>query len=394
MSAQSVTKQSGFVSLFTTIFFMLLLTVITIGFLRLMALEQQQSLNNELSASAGAAAESGVEDGKRAILKYTSLPSGDLLKNELRTAMTNPNCNSLSNSTTIRDALGLSSTGSIIQNDQLLQHYTCLTVSLDSPDYLGRSEAGKSDIFPLRATDVAGYDAVKISWHLISNTTDPKDGDGIPQNYAPSISLPQLANATPATDSWSDLRYPAYLRVQLMGYPSGVPTFTRADMMQRSRTMFLAPGQVGVDASSPPVSMTAADPNPGTFNQNQLAPQMVRCEASPATKIGLYACTAVLSIAPLTSASSNLYLRLTPLYGATRFRVALMRAGSEVQMSEVQPVIDVTGRAHDVYRRIQARVRVNPIVDFPEFAAETTGDICKNMQVSSNAVDYRANVCP
>ena len=38
--------ERGFVSLFTVIFFMLLITIITVGFLRLMAAEQRQALSS------------------------------------------------------------------------------------------------------------------------------------------------------------------------------------------------------------------------------------------------------------------------------------------------------------------------------------------------------------
>src|SRR6266496_6576946 len=102
-------KERGFVSLFTVIFFMLLITIITVGFWRIMAIEQRQSLDNDLTASANAAAQSGIEDAKRAIIKYNSLSNGDPLKAQLEAALTSSECDALTGNNSIRTALNLNS---------------------------------------------------------------------------------------------------------------------------------------------------------------------------------------------------------------------------------------------------------------------------------------------
>src|SRR5258708_7053902 len=103
-------KQAGFVSLFTVIFFTLLITVITVGFLGVVINEQQQSLNNDLTASALNAAESGIEDAKRAILAYFAMPSG-AAKTALYNALTSSQCNALTSDPTAQ-SLGITSNGS------------------------------------------------------------------------------------------------------------------------------------------------------------------------------------------------------------------------------------------------------------------------------------------
>ncbi len=60
-------RQRGAVSIFAVVFSALLLTILTVGFIRLMVSAQQRAINNDLSQSAYDAALAGVEDAKRAV---------------------------------------------------------------------------------------------------------------------------------------------------------------------------------------------------------------------------------------------------------------------------------------------------------------------------------------
>jgi Tfp pilus assembly protein PilX len=393
--------EGGFVSLFSTIFFMLLVTVITLGFIQITATEQQQALNNDLSASALASAQSGIEDGKRAVLKYFSLtnPADKNAYYSQMTAPTSSGCNSITGSQIGTD-LGLSSTGNVVNNSQINQSYSCLTVNLNSPDYLSQSSAGKSHVVPLKAVGNA-YTQIRVSWHLLS-TAVGQDGDGLPgatpgaaPYYAAGPLLYPANSSATHPVGWGQLGFPAYMRVQLFGHQSG-GAFTRNDLTQRSRSVLLVPAQSGTSATTP-INMASVDPNPGTFGTAELTPRTIQCQANPNTNLGTYACTALLELptgANFASTGNNYFLRLTPIYGATHFRVALVNNGSEVNFDQVQPIVDATGRAADVFRRLQARVVVNQQTNYPEFAGEFANDICKNMQVSNNTTDYVANNCP
>jgi len=396
-----VSRESGFVSLFSTIFFMMLVTVITLGFIQITATEQQQALNNDLSSSALASAQSGIEDGKRAVLKFASItnPTDRATYYAQMTAPNASSCSSITGSQVGID-LGLSATGNVVNNSQINQAYSCLTVNLNSPDYLSQSSAGKSEIVPLRAVG-GNFSQVRISWHLLS-TSVGQDGDGLPgatpgtaPYYAAGPLLyPQNASATHPV-GWGQLGFPAYLRVQLFGHPSS-GAFDRNAMTQRSRSVLLVPGQTGQAATSA-INLGTADPNPGAFGDAELSPRTIQCQPTPNSNLGSYACTALLELpagGTFASSANTYYLRVTPIYGATHFRVALVNSGAEVNFDQVQPTIDATGRAADVFRRLQARVIVNAQSKYPEFAAEIANDICKNMQVSTNTADYAANNCP
>ena len=392
MTRQHVAQEQGFVSLFTVIFFMLLITIITVGFLRIMAIEQRQSLDNDLTASANAAAQTGVEDAKRAIIKYNSLSNGDPLKSQLLAALTSSSCNALTGNNSIRSALNLNNNGSVNTQTGLNQYYTCLSVNLNTPDYVGTASNNKSEFVPLKSEDGHPFSQITVSWHLASASVGT-DGDGQPARYAPGLLLPPV---TGGASSWSAQGYPAYLRVQLYGYPDG--NFNRGKMDQLTHTVFLVPNSpsnaAAVDSSTP-VNFETVDPR-GT-DQNKINLVGVKCTGAgtpPNVAIGTYACTARLELpAGQPSTSNNYYLRVTPLYSSTHFRLQLYQGGDVVNFSGVEPQIDSTGRASDVFRRVQSRVRLDNLSNLPEYAAESAGDICKNMQVSDGSY-YQANNCP
>jgi len=390
MSDKLRNDERGFVSLFTVVFFMLLITIITVGFLRIMAAEQRQALDNDLSASAEASAQSGIEDAKRAILKYQSLPDGDPLKAQLLSALTSNNCDALFTNASVRTALNINNTGSINNQPGLNQYYTCLSVNLNTPDYVGQASAGKSEFIPLVSQNGDQYSQILIQWHLASQSIGA-DGDGRPSNYAPGLLLPPV---TGGANSWSTQGYPAYLRVELYGYPNG--NFNRGGIDSLSRSVFLVPNSstnAAAVASTTPINMGTVDPR--GMNQNKINLTGVRCNGTPPNiPLGTYACTARLELENgQPSTSNHYYLRVTPLYGSTHFRLQMIQGGGVVNFSGVEPVIDSTGRASDVFRRIQTRVRPDNLSNLPEYAAESAGDICKTMQVSDGSY-YQGNVCP
>jgi hypothetical protein len=385
-------KEAGFVSLFTVLFFILFITVITLGFLRIMGVEQQQALNNDLTASAIAAADSGVEDGKRAILAYQTT-TDPALKTALGAAFTSGQCDALTGSAIIRNALRLDAGGNVIGNNQLNQNYTCLTIDLTTPDYLNYKSANASDFIPLVAAG-NNFNRIRVSWHLISQTLGPA-GDGVPANYAPGPLLPPVVNVNGnPSNAWSTQGYPAYLRAQIYAYPTGGP-ITRAAIDARTRTMLLVPtpqsNAAGVSATTP-INFGTNDPR--GFEQAKTNLQQIRCINNPAANVGAYACTALLEIPPGQPSANNTYfLRLTPMYGQSHFQLSLMNGNNPVDFNGVQPIVDATGRAQDIFRREQARIRINPVNNLPEFVVESGNTICKNMVVSDGSF-YQANTCP
>ena len=57
-------QQTGVVSIFAVIFSALIMSILTVSFIRLMVVDQKQASDNDLSQSAYDAALAGVEDAK------------------------------------------------------------------------------------------------------------------------------------------------------------------------------------------------------------------------------------------------------------------------------------------------------------------------------------------
>ncbi len=391
MEKNTFNRQQGFVSIFSVLFFTLLAAVITIGFVRLMVIEQQQALDNDSTSRALSAAEAGVEDAKRAIDYYAKL-GGGAEKDAIRAALASDKCDALfTNTSDVAKSIGLVGKNGVLADGQNLR-YTCLNVALNTADYTKPIAANTSQVIALRGeTD---FNQLTVEWHKISNGSGGKDSDGVPANYPLAGDLPRIS------DFGKDgAQPPAFMRLQLIGVPKG--SFNRGDLEARSRIVFLSPQAPGGASET---DFTAAD-NRG-FNSVKSSPIGTKCVATAQAKDneGKYACAFTLTLpgGSLDTKNNNYYLQLTPLYRSTNIRVQLKQknisdpsaASSIVKFNEVQPSIDSTGAAADVFRRVEARVELpDETYATLRYAAEVGDNICKNFYVTNDPAQWQANQC-
>jgi Tfp pilus assembly protein PilX len=350
MSKINNKNQRGFVSIFTVLFFIVFIMVITVGFLRVVSQEQQQSTNDSLTASALSAAKSGIEDGKRALLLYNTTTDSSL-KDSLRAAFDERRCDGIFNSSngTIVDSLELSRDGKVAESANLQQSYTCLTITANTDDFVGKLSEGTSDIIPLRGE--ADFTKFSIGWHGTSPNLD-----GAPRAYSPGSQL----RTRPA---WLTAGYPALMRLQLIAVPKGTYSLDQIE----SQTQFIVPGKSGIIPYD--VTMTGGL-------------SVIGCQGFPPANVTAeYACTTNV-VSPYPSADKILYLRVTALYRDTNIQLKLANATGPVKFDMVEPIVDSTGKTTDVYRRVQARVRLDGQVQLPEYVLETGNNLCKNFAVS------------
>jgi Tfp pilus assembly protein PilX len=381
--------ESGAVSLFLVVFAMLLITIVTLSFLRIMISDQQQSSLNDLSQSAYDSSLAGVEDAKRALIYYqTSCSNGDTSCSTQKADIDSLTCN-----------VGLKKVVTVIANKEvpvaqsqssgdssLNQAYTCVKMKLETADYLGTVQANTSKLIPLKSTGT--FKTVTVEWYMSTDLGTTGTAVSLVPNSAVSKPLYLQTN-------WPSNR-PSLMRTQLMQFGSNfsLDSFDAANSNltnSNANTLFLYPTSAPVGAV-PPITDTS------TFTSDVRqtptgAPKPVKCASNLSG--GGYACTVTITMPQAvgqTDDTRNAYLRLTPLYNATHFRVTL---GDGALFDGVQPSIDSTGRANQQYRRVESRVDlVDTSFPFPEAAVDLTGNLCKDFVITNVASDFKANCTP
>lgn len=377
----------GAVSIFMVIFAMLIIAVVTIGFLRLMTMDQRQATSNDLAQSAYDSALAGVEDAKRALIAYQK--ACDLDSNSCNPALFNntQSCNSALLGLGVVSApsgaeVPVQRSGGSARDAALDQAYTCVKITPNTPDYRGSLAADESTLVPLRSVPGTSFDSIRVSWF---NSKDVPSG----------TSTLSLGSSAPGTQtlvpkgSWPENR-PSLLRTQFMQISKDGFAMTDFDSktatgQSNANTLFLYPTTI----SSASVSVADFDARRSGSNlypspaSNASAPFASSC--SPATLVsGGYACSATLTLPePVGGGDRTAYLRLVPFFRATHFKVELLSGGSVVEFGGVQPSVDSTGRANDLFRRVEARVNLNAVnFPFPEAAVDVSDNFCKDFTVT------------
>lgn len=368
---QRTINQRGISSLFVVMFTMILLSVITVSFTGLMIREQQRAINDDLSRSAYDAALSGVEDGKRVIAACSRGVTAAC------DAIEDKQCN------TVQEA-GIVTSGDdevVIQSRtgtdsaRTDEAYTCVVINSDTPNFLTRLENDADSVMiPLKG--VGSYNRVSISWHM-----QVADG-GVPVDLHNGSGDLELRNKV----NWNSaaVNRPAILRAQLMQFDSADVNFNDLDG-DLTHTAFLYPTSLAA-AAVPAIDIAGNDSRRAAGTS--LDPEAVSCSISPLVE---YSCSAVITI---PSGPDTSFLRLSSIYRAASVRVELLDNSVGVDFDGVQPSVDSTGRAADVFRRVEARVEpIVPDMPYPRATVDINGNLCKNFSVGSSAGSYSSNSC-
>jgi len=395
-------NQSGAVSLFVVIFAILLMSVITISFLRIMTKDQSQASGNDLSQSAYDSSQAGVEDAKRSLVWYKDNCTGASVDASCASYIASTSsCNTAIRvagtikSTDVGSTAGGTGTGEVhIQQstsvdeagesvDKALdQAYTCVTMQLNTPDYIGVLSSNQSILVPLVST--APTSTLTVEWY---NRDDLSNTTGTVRPSSTVGSQPLLTQADWPTDR------PSVLRTQFMQVGT---SFKLSDFdatiggNSNANTIFLYPTTSGATTASLTGYDTRRDASGNTIPDTaSQTPLPTRC-TNPVAE-GKYSCKITLSLpTPVGGGqAATAYLRLTSMYTGAHFRVSLVGA----QFKGVQPIVDSTGRANDVFRRVQSRVDLyNTSFPYPDAAVDVTSNFCKDFGVTDEP-DYIAGSC-
>ncbi|RYX79530.1 hypothetical protein EON76_02320 [bacterium] len=388
---------NGAVSIFVVIFSALLITTIAIGFIRIMVQEQQQASAVDLSQSALDSANAGVEDAKRLLVRYSDYCKGST------TASSTPECNRISQALMNGGGCDTLQKSGIVGspddkevllrqsgNDadlQLMQAYTCVKIQLNTNDYVGAVTTSDSRIIPLKGT--GDFDRIEVEWYSQADLrgSDSDSDGGVPE----SIDLP-ADTELPKLADWGSNR-PGMLRMQLIQFGDSFQLSDfdkKEDGSSNARTLFLNPNSVGRD------QVNFTDDLRGSMSSGSL--QQISCDQtfSSTTIDKEFACKATI-ILPNAIGQNDLrrtaFLHIDTLYNDnTNFRIKLANSSSPVTFSSVQPIVDSTGRANDMFRRVQSRIEMDSsLFPFPQSAVDISSNLCKTFRITDT--EYESGDC-
>ncbi len=361
------TKQ-GVASLYVVIFATILFGVITLSFVRIMVSESSQTTDSDLSQSAYDAALAGVEDAKLAANRYYTClnkPGG-----------TADNCGKLFELGQECDGMKKylnddpDATGEVaIREDNDGEHgnnanqaYTCVKLSNEVSDFLFTLDAStRVQVVPIAVSDDAmNTSTIRFSWFTEKNGTTLRnlDNQGLFADAGSATVPPAIGLSLITTGQTIDLNELAERDSE---------RFTSIVALPSENVGGLLPwgGEIGVEILKE--AATATEEN---------SPVLVEC-AKPGEK-GDYACQVNLDVKDLMQTNGDAYLVASMPYGVVETDCIVEKLdddGNSVPFKDVQVKVDSTGRAYDLYRRVETRL--SPAASsypFPQFELEITGD--------------------
>lgn len=367
--------QNGLASLIVVSVLVVLLTLISLGFARLMSRSSINSTNRQLSNAATYAAQSGIND----VVDYMKQYAAD---NPADPYVASPECtgnNSLIGSATnkgpfYRDSNLSGDTDRNVKYSCILLNQTPTTLVYTGVPVL------KSQVIRLNTSAFPGsFSSLLLSWQATNSLLD---------SYPPAT--PTLYDET----SWNNSDYTPMLRVTIYPVPFSGST---SNIQANSKTFYLypQPNSGGVI----PISLY----NTGITN-GQILP--VSCNDTPNPVFNGkpdYKCNLIIgnllnSVSdPSGDPLKYVYLRVTPIYGQADIEIMANDTFRQpLKFIGVQAVVDVTATTSNVAKRLQARVNIGDETssindnisaasnDLPEFSMRSSDALCKQITVHNN----------
>lgn len=381
MRRPRTSNQYGGVSIFIVVFTALLVTVVVSSFAQLMMRNQQQAQANDLSQSAYDSAIAGVEDAKRALVRLAECDkTGSSCANDIRNAFSDlQGCDALQVAGVVRFDIGKQEVkvGDADQN----QAYTCVKVQLDTPDYQDDGLApGVPVVVPLKSE--SNFDTVRLSWFTKADLDKISGESGVE-----TVALPSGTVNLVDTDDWPKYA-PGLMRTQLIQFTQGSINLDEFNQKgtPNARTLFLYPRNY---STSVPLQV---DFNNDVRRQDTTTNNLAQASCNDTfTEFNGYACQVDLKL-PTVAGAREAYLQLQTYYQQfSSYKLELLEGSTPVNLKEVQPLIDSTGRASSQFRRVEARVTLrNDAINlqYPDAALSVDGDLCKNFFVTNSATNY------
>ncbi|MBQ6355111.1 hypothetical protein IJJ18_01675 [Candidatus Saccharibacteria bacterium] len=407
MKDQLLKSKKGAAAFYVVIFTTLLISVITMSFIRIMISEAVKSTNDDLSKSAYDSALAGVEDAKIALVRYhrcldqgyTAKANGNACE-KIIAYMQGQGCDTVSKVLNRNNGAGGEvrvKEGSLNDGNsvEMEQAYTCVKISEDLADY--RSQVNSSNrvrIIPLRTEDISAVTGIEFKWLSTSNKEQTAGIDKFPTRDKLNNQIPPVMVDIYQTDVDFSLG-------EISVNNDGNNGTDRASLLLKP--VLNAKNYITPIKSTQVVNASNKINNP-PFNVNCNNELDFKCQSRIAF--------------PETYRNgqrnkTTAFLRVELPYGQPEadFSIKLCTGDASgnlehmcdttVSFLGVQAQIDSTGRANDLFRRVEARVElIDTNFPYPEFAVQLTGDsdenIEKNFWVTRNcwsSDEYDASEC-
>lgn len=321
--------EKGFVSIFSVLIIMAILTLIAVGFSTITRRAQQRVLNNQLNTQAYYAAESAVNDAIRAVKADPNL--------------TKTSCQAVNDGFSYNNNL----------DSTLNVGYTCILINnIDSKlVYSGVPLEGtaNAETTDLKLTTGQPLKTFDVTWSAHTNSS--------------STIIPSGSTLWPL-QTWTNNYYPGLVRIDLIPTDQGLD---RDSLAKKGYSFYLYASQTASSANASVNNMPS--------DQGGLV--LVRCTTSP--------CTVHITLGNAVATSYK--MRLQSVYDPVDVTLSngADTSGTAGNWIGGQITIDATGKANDVLRRIQVRIPVTSNGLTPSFGLQTADSICKRLAVMPSA---------
>jgi Tfp pilus assembly protein PilX len=353
---------NGFASIVIALVLIIVLALLTVGFAQLARREQQDALDKQLASQAYDAAESGINDA------YADIQSG-----KLNEAIAN-------RGTQCIDTSSLPTDLRIKTPDIDAAHgvsYSCLMVDLTPPTLKKTLEPSSAWTTAFKVVGQDNSDRALKSFTVQWSSHDGHTGS------APS-GLPPAKPFNNA-DQWNNA--PALLAFSITplcappASPAGASCSVDRNTLENSvLTAYLHPDSSGGASLTYPA--TGGNPNSSTSPYSDAEGQMIQAHCTGAT------CSVTVNISPGVGGHSGqeYLIHVMDYYDQSDISIInpIDTDGQPAYFANSQAVIDVTGKARQVLKRLQAVVpigKTNP--PLPSYGIEAQ-DLCKLLNTTVN----------
>jgi hypothetical protein len=363
MKHNKLRQQQGIVALTTVVLSSILFSVVVVSMIGIVANEQHQASEADLSSRAYFAAEGGVEEGVLAV--KTKLAACDPTAGISGCAALSGLEGSCLTSALYPPIHSVGPSGS---------DNTCVLLSHTTNALTGYLHADQSaDQVDLSA--IPNISKIIISWHIpgtalsTANTTD---------GYTYTLPTGTGSDFT-SQSAWTS---PAVLAVQMILFKATSSTFNPNSDLNLLEDV-LKPTSATAPAGTTKELDSLLTTNPNTSGGSpDTIPLNATC--TPAAPSDSYACTETINIINFASATSyQRILRLRARYASTHYQVQVYTGAAYTLASvpDSYETIDVTAKSGNTYRRVRAKVLIQQNTVGLDYALFSDTDICHDFEL-------------